>query len=67
MSDMIDAYKGMKDHKARLRARYGVECPECKKFRPCANATILLPQQRCKVDRYVDPRPELTDAEWGDA
>ena len=67
MSDMIDAYKGMKDHKAWLRARYGVECPECKKFRPRANATILLPQQRCKVDRYVDPRPELTDAEWGDA
>lgn len=67
MSDMIDAFKGMKDHKARLRARYGVECPECKEFRPLANATILLPQQRCKVDRYVDPRPELTDAEWGDA
>ncbi|PHV13821.1 hypothetical protein CSQ90_26715 [Janthinobacterium sp. BJB303] len=67
MSDMTEGFNAMKGHKGRLRARYGVGCPECKKHRPRACATILLPQQRCRVDGYVDPRPELTDAEWGDA
>lgn len=67
MSDAADDFKAIKDHKKRLRARYGAECPECKKHRPRAAASILLPQQRCRVDKYVDPRPELTDAEWADA
>jgi hypothetical protein len=67
MSDTIDDYRAMKGHKQRLRARYGIDCPECKKSRPRANATILLPQQHCRIDGYVDPRPELTNAEWADA
>lgn len=67
MSDTIDAYKDMGDHKKRLRAKFGIPCPKCAIKRPKANATILLPKQRCKVDGYVDPRPELTDEEWGSA
>lgn len=67
MSDMAEDFKALKDHKKALRAKYGVECPECKKHRPRANATILMPQQRCRVDGYRDPRPELTDEQWRDA
>lgn len=65
MSDSIDGFRGLKDHKKATREKYGVECPLCKKFRPKGFASILLPQQRCKVDRYVDPRPELTSEELG--
>jgi hypothetical protein len=67
MSDMAEDFKALKDHKKALRAKYGVECPECKKHRPRANATILMPQQRCRVDGYADTRPELTDEQWRDA
>lgn len=42
------------------RSAFGVACPECKVKRPKAHPSILLPRQRCKVDGYRDPRPELT-------
>jgi hypothetical protein len=61
MGDMGDYYNDWKLHKKGLRDRFGVECPECKVKRPKANPSILLPQQRCKVDGYRDPRPRLTD------
>jgi len=64
MSEAIDDFRAIKDHKKRLRAAYGVECPECRRLRPKACATILLPQQRCRVDGHRDPRPELTDEQW---
>lgn len=64
MSDAIEGYKDLADHRKALRAKYGVECPKCKTLRPKTNASILLPQQRCKVDGYRDPRPELTDEQW---
>lgn len=67
MGDMADVFNGMRDHKKALRAKYGIECPECKRLRPKANATILMPQQRCRVDGYRDQRPELTDEQWNEA
>lgn len=67
MSEMIEAYKALKDHKKAVRAKYGVSCPACKVARPKAPATILIPQQRCRVDGYRDPRPELTDEQWSQA
>lgn len=66
MSDAIEGYQAMGDHRKRLRAKYGVPCPQCAKFRPKVQSSILLPQQKCRVDGYVDPRPELTDKEWAD-
>lgn len=65
MSDAIDGFRDLKDHKKRLRAAYGVNCPQCAIKRPKAQATILLPQQRCRVDGYIDPRPDLTDEQYG--
>ncbi len=67
MSDAVEWYHDMRDHRKALRAKYGKDCPECKRNHPRANPSILLPQQRCRVDGHVDPRPELTDEEWANA
>jgi len=67
MSDMVDDFKALKDHKKALCAKYGIECPECKRLRPRANGTILMPRQRCRVDGYRDPRRELTNEQWSQA
>lgn len=64
MSETTDTFNAIKDHAKALRAKYGVECPTCKKARPRVNATIRLPGQRCPTCKTVDPRPELTDEEW---
>jgi len=63
---MGDMYRGMDARRKLLRARFGVECPTCKINRPKTNATILLPQQRCRVDGYCDPRPNLTQQQEQD-
>ncbi|TXG97723.1 MAG: hypothetical protein E6R08_06285 [Nevskiaceae bacterium] len=67
MSETVELFKAQKNHGKRLRAKYGVNCPECKKKRPKAHPSILLPQQKCRLDGYVDPRPELTNKEYQDA
>lgn len=58
MGDMGDMYREMRDHRADQRRKLGRECPQCGDVRPLANASILLPGQRCRVDGYVDPRPQ---------
>lgn len=67
MSDVIDTDKAMDEHREALRAKFGVPCPQCRIARPKTNPSILLPQQRCRVDKYVDPRPQLTNEQWGSA
>lgn len=61
MSDTMDDYQAMADHRKAVRAKFGVNCPRCRQVRPKCHPTILLPQQRCKVDGYLDPRPSLTN------
>lgn len=61
MGDVGDYFNALKDHRKDLRRRLGVNCPECAKVRPKAHPSILLPQQRCKVDGYRDPRPRQDD------
>ena len=60
MGDMGDVFRAMKDHRRKLRIKFGQECPRCKETVPRASPSILLPAQKCKVDGYVDPRPRLT-------
>lgn len=67
MSDVADMYQGIQAHKKRLRAKHGVNCPECVRLLPKANPTILMPQQRCRIHGYRDLRAELTDEQWSDA
>jgi len=67
MSDSIDGYKDLANHKKALKQKHGMSCPKCALQRPKAHPSILIPQQRCKVDGYRDPRPELTDEQWSNA
>lgn len=61
MADMGDIYNAMREARRERRDRLGVECPECKRLRPRANASVLLPGQRCRVDGYRDPRRTRDD------
>ena len=63
MGDMGDYYNDLRDSRKERRARLGVECPQCAIARPKACASILLPNQRCKVDGYRDPRPRDLEGE----
>jgi hypothetical protein len=59
MGDMGEYFKDLKNNRKLLRQKFGVECPGCKVKRPKASPTILLPQQKCKVCGYRDPRPRF--------
>lgn len=61
MGDMSELFRDMKEARRALRSKFGIECPKCKELQPKRNATILLPGQRCKVDKYRDPRKHLTN------
>ena len=67
MSEAVEVFVAIKDHKKRLRAKYGAPCPECQRLLPKAHPSILLPQQVCRIHKYRDPRPALTDDEWSKA
>lgn len=67
MGDVVDYFKEEKKHRRALRILYGEDCPECLRLRPKTNASILLPGQKCRVDWYVDPRPELTHEQYANA
>jgi len=56
---MGDIFRAMKEHSRELRAKYGINCPDCNKLQPKRIPTILLPQQKCKVCGYRDPRERL--------
>lgn len=57
---MSDMSHSIREHTKRIRAAFGIKCPKCREKQPKREPTILLPQQRCKVDGYRDERPELT-------
>lgn len=69
MSEHAEIWRAMDAHRKAMRAKYGVDCPFCEAARPRTktNPTILLPQQRCRVDGYSDPRPALTSEQMRDA
>jgi hypothetical protein len=64
MGDMGEIFGAHRELKKQLRARYGQPCPECVRKLPKAHPSILLPQQVCRIHRYRDPRPELTQADY---
>lgn len=61
MSDYGDMCREIREDKRTLRQQFGVDCPGCAIKRPKANPTILLPEQRCKVCGYRDPRPRTAE------
>lgn len=59
-SDYGDMCRELREERKELRAKYGKPCPDCQRLLPKAHPTILLPQQRCKIHNYRDPRPRIT-------
>lgn len=57
MSDAIEGFRALKEHRKALRARLGVDCPGCIQNHPKRFPSVLLPGQRCRVCKYTDPRP----------
>lgn len=64
MSDYGDMCRDIRDARRDARAKHGVPCPQCAVKRPKAQPSILLPEQRCKVDGYRDPRPRTRETEY---
>ena len=62
-SEMGEMFNALRDERRDRRALLGVHCPQCAIARPKANASILLPGQRCKIDGYRDPRPRNFEGE----
>jgi len=50
--------------KQEARDKYGVPCPVCVERLPKAHPSILLPQQRCKIHGYRDPRQRTEETEY---
>ncbi len=59
MAELGEFWRDVKEARKELREKYGIKCPECIRLQPKRNPTVLLPQQRCKVDGYRDPRPRI--------
>lgn len=64
MSDYGDLCRDIRDARSKARAKHGVPCPRCIELLPRANPTILLPQQRCKIHGYRDPRQRSAETEY---
>lgn len=66
MGDMGEMWREYKEAKRNLRDKYGIDCPGCIKQQPKRDPTILLPQQKCRVCGYRDPRPRINKEESSD-
>lgn len=64
MSDYGDMCRDIREARREARSKCGVPCPECVRLLPKANPTILLPQQRCKIHKYRDPRPRTEESQY---
>ncbi len=64
MSDYGDMCRDIRSARRETRDKHGVPCPECQRLLPKANPTILLPQQRCKIHGYRDPRPRTAETSY---
>jgi hypothetical protein len=53
---MGEFFRDVREERRKRRERLGVDCPGCPKVQPKRIPTVLLPQQRCKVCGYRDPR-----------
>lgn len=64
MSDYGDMCREIREARRAARDKFGVSCPECVRLLPKACPTILLPQQRCKIHGYRDPRPRTAESSY---
>lgn len=64
MSEYGDLCRDIREARRDVRAKHGKPCPVCIEKLPRASPTILLPQQRCKMHGYRDPRPRTTESSY---
>jgi hypothetical protein len=64
MSDYGELCKDIRDARRDARSKHGEPCPECIQLLPKASPSILLPQQRCKIHNYRDPRQRTSETEY---
>lgn len=64
MSDYGELCAGIREARKSARALHGVPCPECVRLLPKAHPSILLPQQRCRIHGYRDPRSRTRQIEY---
>jgi len=64
MGDMGEQFNELRESKRAIRAKFGIPCPECIRLLPKANPSILLPQQRCKIHNYRDPRKRTDETDY---
>lgn len=63
-SDYGDMCRDIRNARREARDKHGVPCPECVRLLPKANPSILLPEQRCKIHGYRDPRKRTPEVEY---
>jgi hypothetical protein len=63
-SDYGDMCRDIRDARSEARRKHGKPCPECVRLLPKASPTILLPEQRCRIHGYRDPRKRTPDTEY---
>ena len=56
MSETVEIYRAVKDHRKEQRALLGMDCPGCPKIQPKRTPTRLMPGQTCRVCSYRDMR-----------
>lgn len=64
MSDYGDLCRDIREAKRTARAKHGQPCSVCVEKLPKARPTILLPQQRCKIHGFQDPRARTSETEY---
>lgn len=63
-SDYGDLCRDLRNARREARMKHGVPCPKCLRLLPKACPSILLPQQRCKIHGYRDPRPRTDETSY---
>ena len=68
MGDMGEMFREHREYMRGRKEKLGVDCPGCIKEQPKRIPTRLLPEQKCKVCGYRDPRSKNhnKDCELGD-
>ena len=56
MSETVEIYRGMMEHRKEQRRLLGVDCIGCPKIQPKRTPTLLMPGQTCRVCGYRDMR-----------
>jgi hypothetical protein len=62
--DYGELCRDIREARRQARAAHGVPCPVCIEKVPRAHPSILLPEQRCKIHGYRDPRQRTRETEY---